>query len=94
MTTARKSALLATLLLATSLFTATAHAAEPLDINTADASALATAIQGVGMKRAEAIIAYRDANGPFKTVDELQKVKGVGPKIVDESRDALTVGAR
>ena len=94
MKTARKPALFASLLLATTLFTGTAGAADPVDINTADASTLAMAIQGVGMKRAEAIVAYREANGPFKSVDDLQNVKGVGPKILEDSRAALTVGTR
>ena len=62
-----------------------------VDINTADAKTLAAAMKGVGPDKAEAIIAYRDIHGPFKTVDELAKVKGIGEKTVDRNRDALTV---
>lgn len=60
--------------------------AAPVDINTADAATLAKAMNGVGAKRAEAIIAYRKEHGPFKSVDELTQVKGVNLKIVEENR--------
>jgi len=67
--------------------------AGPVDINSADASTLATAITGVGESKAAAIVAYRDTHGPFASVDELSKVKGVGMKTVDKSRNNLTVSA-
>ena len=94
MKTTRKATFLATSLLAGMLLTGIAHAAEPVDINRADAATLASAIQGVGVKRAEAIVAYREANGPFKSVDELQNVKGVGARILEDSRSSLTVCTR
>ena len=65
--------------------------AGPVDINSADASTLASAITGVGESKAAAIVAYRDTHGPFASVDELSKVKGVGMKTVDKSRSNLTV---
>jgi len=68
-------------------------AADPVNINTADAESLAAAISGVGLKRAEAIIAYRDKNGPFESVSELVEVRGLGEKIVEKSRDQLTTGS-
>ena len=67
-------------------------AAEPVNINTADAQTLADAINGVGLKRAEAIVDYRNQNGPFKSVNELVQVRGVGEKSLEKSRDRLTVG--
>ncbi len=67
--------------------------AGPVDINSADASTLASAITGVGESKAAAIVAYRDTHGPFASVDELSKVKGVGIKTVDKSRNNLTVSA-
>ena len=73
-------------------FAGGAFAAQPVDINTAGAEALAEAISGVGLKRAEAIIAYRDKNGPFASVDDLAKVQGIGERIVDGSRDRLKAG--
>ncbi|CAK0744644.1 competence protein ComEA [Gammaproteobacteria bacterium] len=65
----------------------------PVDINTADAAALANAIVGVGPKKAEAIVTYRQQNGPFTTVDDLMKVKGIGQKTLDNNRANLTVGS-
>lgn len=68
-----------------------AFAAEPVDINAADAPALAAAISGAGMKRAQAIVAYREKHGPFKSVDDLVKVPGIGTKSLEKSRENLTV---
>lgn len=67
--------------------------ADPVDINTADVSILAGAIDGVGEKKAATIIAYRDAHGPFNSVDDLSKVKGIGTLTVDRNRHNLMVVA-
>lgn len=84
---------LRTLLLASALTTASLTAlAGAVDINTADAEALATALDGVGLTKAEAIITYREANGPFISVDDLAKVKGIGAATVDRNRKSLSVG--
>jgi len=53
-----------------------------VNINTADAQSIANELNGVGIKKAEAIIAWREANGQFGTQDELTNVKGIGPKTV------------
>lgn len=66
--------------------------AGPVDINSADAKALDAALVGVGPKVAEAIVVYRAKHGPFKSVDELKKVKGVGPKILEKNRANLILG--
>ena len=66
--------------------------AEPVNINTADATALAAGLQGIGMSKAEAIVAYRTEHGPFKSVDDLVQVKGVGDKTLEANRTNLTVG--
>ena len=50
-----------------------------ININTSDAKTL-TQIKGIGLKRAEAIIAYRNTHGPFKTIDALANVKGISVK--------------
>lgn len=65
--------------------------AGPVDINTASASILAGAIDGVGEKKAATIVAYRDAHGPFNSVDELSNVKGIGAVTVDKNRHNLMV---
>lgn len=66
-------------------------AVQTVNINTADKETLMT-VKGVGEKRAEAIIAFRQQNGPFKSVDDLLLVKGVGQSIVDDNRDTLSTG--
>ena len=65
--------------------------AGPIDINTADANTLATTLTGIGAAKAAAIVAYRDANGPFKTLDELVKIKGVGKKTLEKNRAILVI---
>lgn len=66
--------------------------AAPVDINTADAKTLDRTITGVGPKLAQAIVDHRAKNGPFKSVDELAKVKGIGKETVEKNRTSLTVG--
>lgn len=65
--------------------------AAPVDINTADAKAIAKVMKGVGMEKAEAIVAYREKNGKFKSIDELSKVKGIGKKTVAKNRKNIGV---
>jgi len=64
--------------------------ADPVDINSADAETLAASIDGVGTQKAIAIVKYREANGPFASVDDLTNVQGIGMKTVDRNRDKLT----
>ena len=77
-----------------SLFLAVSAVAQaaPVDINTADAKALAGAMTGVGQKRAQMIVDYRSKNGPFKSLEDLAKVKGLGKATVDKNRNNLVVG--
>lgn len=63
--------------------------AGPVDVNTADAKTLARELQGIGMAKAEAIVSYREKNGPFKSADDLAKVKGLGKKLVDQNKANL-----
>jgi competence protein ComEA len=63
---------------------------EAININTADAQAL-TKLKGIGAKKAEAIVAWRKANGNFKTVDQLAEVKGIGSKTVDLNRKNIRI---
>jgi competence protein ComEA len=65
--------------------------AASVDINTANANTLATELTGIGAAKAEAIVAYREANGPFKRLDELLKVKGVGKKTLEQNRAILVI---
>lgn len=65
--------------------------AGPVDINTADAETISTELQGIGMSKAEAIVEYRKAHGPFKSADELALVKGIGPRTVEINRGNILV---
>jgi competence protein ComEA len=67
--------------------------AEPVNINTADATALAKALSGVGPAKAKAIVSYRDKNGPFKSVDQLAMVDGISQKLIDKNRADIKLGA-
>src|SRR5947207_441352 len=62
----------------------------PVDINSASAAELAK-LPGIGEAKAKAIVEYRSAD-PFKNVDDLKKVKGVGDKMLDALRPEITVG--
>ena len=46
-------------------------------------------LQGVGLKKAQAIVAYRQKQGQFKTIDELQQVRGIGPAIFAKNKARL-----
>ena len=81
--------LILSLCLSSPLFAA--DAAPPVNINTADAAALAQGLKGVGQSKAEAIIKYRKTYGAFKAVDELESVKGIGPSIVAKNRDHIVL---
>jgi competence protein ComEA len=61
-----------------------------ININTADESELTT-LPGIGDKKAETIIAYRDENGEFKSVEDIMNVKGIGEKLFDGIKDLITV---
>ena len=62
-----------------------------IDLNTADAVVLQRELSGVGEAKAKAIVAYRESNGPFASVDELLEVKGIGKAILDKNREKLEV---
>ncbi|MEJ2604782.1 MAG: ComEA family DNA-binding protein [Gammaproteobacteria bacterium] len=67
--------------------------AGPVDINNADAETIAAELDGIGIARAEAIVAYREANGPFRTVDDILAVKGVGEKILEANRHNIRIAS-
>ncbi|OUD16259.1 hypothetical protein TPSD3_00620 [Thioflexithrix psekupsensis] len=69
-----------------------AFAEEPININTADVETLAETLEGIGEKKAEAIVQSRTVEGPFESVDDLERVSGIGPKLIDKNRHLMTVG--
>ena len=62
-----------------------------VSINSASAEDLARAMNGVGLKKAQAIVSYREENGPFKTVDDLKQVPGMGSALVERNLSHLTL---
>ncbi|MDA8478710.1 helix-hairpin-helix domain-containing protein [Citrobacter sp. Awk 4] len=62
-----------------------------VSINTASAEELARAMNGVGLKKAQAIVSYREEYGPFKTVDDLKQVPGMGSSLVERNLAVLTL---
>jgi competence protein ComEA len=62
-----------------------------VNINTADAETLALALDGIGMAKAQEIIVYREQNGDFKTIDELQNVRGIGKATLERNRSRILI---
>jgi competence protein ComEA len=60
-----------------------------VDLNKADLATLTGSFKGIGKKRAEAIIAYRESHQGFKSIEELAEVKGLGQHFVEANRDKL-----
>lgn len=79
--------LLGVTLLATSLLTV---AEDLVDLNTAGLKALTT-LEHIGKKRAQSIIDYRDANGPFHAIEALAKIPGIGKKTLEANLERMTV---
>jgi competence protein ComEA len=73
-------------------FQSSVFAEEQVNINTADAETLAEKLEGIGEKKAEAIVQSRIVEGAFESVDDLERVSGIGPKLVDKNRHRMTVG--
>jgi competence protein ComEA len=62
-----------------------------VNINSASAEELATLLLGVGAQKAQAIVDFRETNGPFSAKEEITKVKGIGPSILDKNITRITL---
>ncbi|PCJ28479.1 MAG: competence protein ComEA [SAR86 cluster bacterium] len=62
-----------------------------LDINSADAVAIAEALEGVGMVKAQEIVAYRELFGNFHSIEELVEVQGIGDATVERNRGRIII---
>lgn len=65
--------------------------AAQININTADAQTLSRELTGIGESKAEAIIAYREQHGPYKKIEELTNVKGIGMAIIEKNKSKLMI---
>lgn len=69
----------------------TIHQAQQVSLNQASVSELSSKLKGVGEKKAQAIVEYRQKNGGFKRIDELKNVKGIGDKLFEKNRSNLVL---
>lgn len=83
------SKFISTILLAT--VASWAFAASQVNINTADVQTIASELQGIGEKKAQAIIDYRVEHGPFKSVTDITAVKGIGDKVLEDNAELIVV---
>ncbi len=60
--------------------------AGPVNVNTADAETISAELKGVGMAKAKAIVEYREKHGPFKTLEDLTLVSGIGERTIEVNR--------
>ncbi|OCA56367.1 ComEA family DNA-binding protein [Photorhabdus namnaonensis] len=61
-----------------------------VNINTASAEELARVLNGIGVKKAQGIVEYREKHGAFTTVEQLQEVQGIGPVFIERNRNKLS----
>lgn len=73
------------------LFAHTVIGSEPVNVNEAAPEELAEKLDGVGDARAEAIVEFREENGPFLSADDLKMVSGIGDATVESNRDRIQV---
>jgi len=64
-----------------------------VNVNTADAQTISEELTGIGLSKAQAIVAYREKHGPFRSADDLSLVKGIGERTVDRNRADIQVSA-
>ena len=65
--------------------------AAPVNINTASATEIADALNGIGLSKAQAIVDYREAYGPFNRADEIVFVRGIGGSTLENNKSDILV---
>ncbi len=66
-----------------------AVSAQAVNINTADAQTIADSLKGIGLSKAQAIVAWRETNGKFTDLETLQEVKGIGAKTLEKNKEDI-----
>ncbi|MCR9276917.1 MAG: helix-hairpin-helix domain-containing protein [Pseudomonadaceae bacterium] len=84
-----RSSALALVFMASGLSGFAEEPASAVNINRADAQTIADVLDGVGLKKAEAIVAYRQRQGGFKSMVDLADVKGIGLRTVEINEDRI-----
>ena len=69
-------------------FSSLLYAAQ-VNINTADADTLSNELSGIGQSKAEAIVAYREQHGPYKQLEDLANVKGIGSSTIEKNKSKM-----
>ncbi|RXJ74708.1 DNA uptake protein [Veronia nyctiphanis] len=64
---------------------------EMVNINTADVDELDKILLGIGVKKAQAIVDYRNEFGPFLSIEDITNVKGIGESTLDKNRDRIKI---
>jgi len=72
------------------VFSAASFAGQ-VDVNTADAETISAELNGIGLSKAKAIVEYRKKHGPFRSVDDLSLVKGIGERTVERNRSDILI---
>ena len=67
--------------------------AGPVNVNTADAETISAELKGIGITKALAIVEFREANGPFKSPEDLVMVKGIGERTVEINREFILLNS-
>ena len=62
---------------------------EQIDINSADAATIAQVMDGVGVVKAQEIVAHRELNGKFQSIDQLIEVSGIGMATIEKNRHLI-----
>ncbi len=83
--------LLFTLVLLFSSAVSAQSVVETININTATAEQIATAMTGVGDSKAEAIVKYRSTHGKFKSIQDLENIAGIGEKTIEKNKDKISL---
>ena len=65
--------------------------AGPVNVNTANAETISAELKGIGLSKAKAIVEYRSKHGPFKSVDDLSLVTGIGEKTLESVRSDIQI---
>ena len=85
------SLLLTTILLFSTSAMSAQDQAEKVNINTATAEQIASAINGIGDSKAKAIVEYRKSHGKFKSISALENVDGIGLKTIEKNKDKISL---